>query len=266
MFLPIASPEAPAFIAFNTKGGFLWPMLFVTVACGAISGFHSLVAAGTTSKQISNEKYMPRIGYGAMLLEGLLAVIALLSVASLSGDNFSKLLKSSGAVNCFGQGYGNMVFPLLGSYGVAFAMLILNAFILTTLDTATRISRYVMTEVFNLKSKLIATLIPVILAGLLALSGSWRAIWVIFGASNQLIAALSLIVVSGWLIKREKPIRYTFIPAIFMLLTALFAVIYKLNQFIRDRNIVLSIISIMLILLGILVLWEGRFIFKKRVV
>ncbi|MDP8216943.1 MAG: carbon starvation protein A [Candidatus Kaelpia imicola] len=255
--------EAPAFTAFNTESGFLWPMLFVTVACGAISGFHSLVAAGTTSKQISSERYAPRIGYGAMLLEGLLAVIALVSVASLSGDTFSKLFKSSGAINCFGHGYGNIVFPFLGSYGAAFAILILNTFILTTLDTATRISRYVMTEVFNLKSKLIATLIPVILAGLLAISGSWRAIWVIFGAGNQLIAALSLIVVSGWLIKRERPIKYTFIPAIFMLTTAVFAILYKLNQFVKDRNIVLSIISVMLILLGISVSWEARFIFKR---
>ena len=257
---------APAFIAFNTESGPLWPMLFVTIACGAISGFHSLVAAGTTSKQISNERYAPRIGYGAMLLEGLLAVIALISVASLSGSTFVNLLKSSGTINCFGKGYGNIVLPLLGSYGGAFAILILNAFILTTLDTATRISRYVMTEVFNIKNKFLATFIPVILAGFLALSGSWKSIWIIFGASNQLIAALSLIVVSGWLIKRGKPIRYTFIPAIFMLMTTVFAILYKLNHFIKDRNIVLSIISIMLILLGISVLWEGRFIFKRRVV
>jgi len=112
----------------------------------------------------------------------------------------------------------------------------------------------------------LATFIPVILAGFLALSGSWKSIWIIFGASNQLIAALSLIVISGWLIKRGKPIRYTFIPAIFMLVTTVFAILYKLNHFIKDRNIVLSIISIMLILLGISVLWEGRFIFKRRVV
>lgn len=255
---------APAFKAFNTESGSLWPMLFVTVACGAISGFHSLVATGTTSKQISNEYHAPRIGYGAMLLEGLLAVIALISVASLSGGDFSNILKSSGTIGCFGKGYGNIVFPFLGSYGMVFAVLILNAFILTTLDTATRISRYVMTEIFNIKNKFLATIIPLLLAGFLALSGSWKSIWVIFGASNQLIAALSLIVVSGWLIKRKRPVRYTFIPAIFMLATTIFAIIYKLSHFINERNIILSIISIMLILLGISVLWEGRFIFKKR--
>ncbi|MDP8233673.1 MAG: carbon starvation protein A [Candidatus Saelkia tenebricola] len=255
---------APVFLTFKGEIGLIWPMLFVTIACGAISGFHSLVASGTTSKQISSEAYAPRIGYGSMLLEGVLAVIALISVSVLAMDVFKERLASSGPVGCFEKGYGFITLPLLGGYGESFAVLILNAFILTTLDTATRISRYIMSEIFHFKGRIFPAVFPVILASLLALSGKWRDIWVIFGASNQLIAALSLIVVSGWLLKKKRQIRFTFIPAIFMLLTTISAIIYKLNHFLKAGNIILSIVSIVLILLGVSIIWEARFIFGNK--
>ncbi len=255
--------SAPFLSLSDNNIGPLWPMLFVTIACGAISGFHSLIGSGTTSKQIVSELHAPRIGYGAMLLEGLLATIALISVASLSSNVFKTTLEQSGPVGCFGKGYGYIVFPLFGNYGESFAILILNAFILTTLDTATRISRYIMSEIFNFKGRLLPTLIVVVLAGLLSVSGKWMGIWAIFGASNQLIAALSLIVVSGWLIKNKRNIKFTLIPALFMLLTTLSAIIYKLNYFLKSGNIILSIISVVLILLGVLVIWEAKFVFKR---
>jgi len=265
IFLTRPVITAPAFLTFKGSVEPIWPMLFVTIACGAISGFHSLIASGTTSKQIPNEIYAPRIGYGGMLLEGILAVIALISVSVLAADIFKDNLASAGPVGCFGKGYSFITLPLLGKYGESFAVLILNAFILTTLDTASRISRYVMSELFHFKGRILPVLFPVILASLLALSGKWMSIWAIFGAGNQLIAALALIVVSAWLVKNKKRIRFTLLPAIFMLLTTMAAIIYKLNYFLKTGNIVLSIISIMLTLLGVSIIWEARFIFRKRV-
>lgn len=252
------------YVGFSGKLGPLWPMLFVTIACGAISGFHSLISSGTTSKQLPNERYAGRIGYGAMLMEGLLASIALIAVASLKTEVFKTTLSSSSPVACFGKGYGILVTPFLKGYGSAFAVLILNAFILTTLDTATRISRYVGTELFKFKGRIIPTLIPVVLATLLALSGKWAKLWTIFGASNQLIAGLALIVVSAWLVKMGKKIVYTLIPAVFMLIITISALVYQLINFIEIKNFTLSIISIILIILAIAVVWSAKFVFVRR--
>jgi len=255
---------ASGYVGFSGKLGPLWPMLFVTIACGAISGFHSLISSGTTSKQLSNERYAGRIGYGAMLMEGLLATIALVAVASLKPQVFRATLSSSSPVTCFGKGYGILVAPFLKEYGSAFAVLILNAFILTTLDTATRISRYVGMELFKFRERIMPTLIPVILATVLAISGKWMKIWAIFGASNQLIAGLALIVVSAWLIKMGKKVIYTLIPAVFMLIITISALIYQLINFIGTKSYTLSIISIILIILALAVVWSAKFVFIRR--
>lgn len=253
-----------AFVKFNFGLHPLWPMLFVTIACGAISGFHALIVGGTTSKQIANEMHMPRIGYGGMLLEALLASIVLISVAVLSPDIFKTTLEKTGPTGSFGKGYGYLTLPFLGSYGQGFAVLILNAFILTTLDTATRIMRYVFNEVFKLKNRCFPTLIILIVAGYLAFTGKWMNIWPMFGAANQLIAALALIVVSSWLLKQNKKISYTFIPAIFMLMTTISAIIYKLNSFMKEGNYILTIISVILLLLSFSIIWEARFLIARR--
>jgi carbon starvation protein len=264
IFLKGAQIEAPFYITYSGKLGPIFPMLFVTIACGAISGFHSLIASGTTSKQIANELHAPRIGYGAMLCEGLLATIALLSVSVLSIDVFKSAFQKAGPVGAFSRGYGFILTPILGKYGEVFAVLMLNAFILTTLDTATRIGRYVANELLGIKERIFTTLILVILAGLLAISRKWMNIWAIFGASNQLIAALALLVVSAFLLKNEKMIRFTFIPAIIMLSITVSALVYKLNSFLKTGNILLSIVSSLLIILALLVLWEAKFLFKRR--
>jgi carbon starvation protein len=135
----------PFFTAWHVRDYALWPMLFVTVACGAISGFHSLIASGTTSKQISSEGHSRRIGYGAMLAEALVAVMAVLVVAAGLKNQaalFGFLGKGgSGPIGAFGHGYGVLTKPVLAGIGGFFAIVVLNAFILTTLDTATRIGR-----------------------------------------------------------------------------------------------------------------------------
>ncbi|MGE4357553.1 MAG: carbon starvation protein A [Candidatus Omnitrophota bacterium] len=267
----VSSPKInlPAFISWDTRGGYLWPMLFVTIACGAISGFHSLIASGTTSKQISSEKDAKKIGYGAMVMEGLLAVMAVLVVSagfsSLNGLN--KILQgTAGPIGAFGEGFGRITNSFLGIYGGSFAVLVLNAFILTTLDTATRISRYLATELFKIKNRYLSTLIVIILSALLAFSGKWEKIWPLFGASNQLVAGLALIVISSWLLSQKKKNYFAIIPAVFMLLTTVGALIFQIKHFWEEKNFLLIVISSVLILSALFICVEAKkvFFWKER--
>jgi len=217
--------------------GPLWPMLFVTIACGAISGFHALVSSGTTCKQLGSEAHACRIGYGGMLMEGLVGVLVVICVAAaLSRTELITLLKSGGPVSAFSGGYGKLSFAFLGTFGAAFAVMALNAFILTTLDTATRIGRYLTGELFGIRSIYGSTLLVVVAAGWLALTGQWTRIWPAFGASNQLVAGLALLVVSCWMIRRGRPARFTLIPALIMLVTTLAAFGYQLASALSRRN------------------------------
>jgi len=251
----------PAFLGWRGTGGLeLWPVLFVTVACGAISGFHSVVSTGTTAKQITSEKHTRRIGYGAMIVEGVLAVMAILVVAVAFKDKnilLDVVNKGSGPVGAFGIGYSEVTKGFLGNFGSVFAIMLLNGFILTTLDTATRIARYITQELFNIKNRFAATIIVVSLAGWLGLSGEWNEIWPIFGAANQLIAALALIVISSWFLSRRKPVIYTLAPMIFMLVTATAALILKILEYKQLGSNLLLIISVVLLALAGFVLFEA---------
>jgi len=270
----ITRPEIsfPAFLGWGGERALmLWPILFVTVACGAISGFHSVVASGTTSKQLANEKNARRIGYGAMVAEGVLAVMAILviAVAFKNQDVLKEIVDmGAGPVGAFGIGYNEVTKGFLGSFGGLFAILILNGFILTTLDTATRITRYLTQELFKIKNRFAATIIVIALAGWLGLNGKWNDIWPIFGAANQLIAALTLIVISSWFLSRRKPVVYTVVPMIFMLVTATGALILKVLEYISSGNILLLTISSVLLCLALFVLFEAslaiRRIFRVR--
>lgn len=256
----------PAYNKWSTAEGSLWPMLFVTVACGAVSGFHALIASGTSSKQIANERHAKRIGYGGMVAEGLVAALAIVAVGILfkSGDNFNAALKTLTPMGIFAKGYGIISKNLLGDYGPFIAITILNAFILTTLDTATRISRYLTEELFGLKNRYLSTLFIIILSAALAFSGKWQKIWPVFGASNQLVASLALFVLSCWLLARGKSIKFTIVPAFFMLITAITALISGLTKYIINKDIVLSIITILLIVLAGFMVWEIMPIILKR--
>jgi carbon starvation protein len=249
----------PYFNAWGSSGGSLWPMLFVTVACGAVSGFHALIASGTTSKQIASERHAKRIGYGGMLTEGLVAVLAIIATAILfrPGEGFTGLdLKGSGPIGVFGKGYGVITSSLLGDYGPFIAITILNAFILTTLDTATRIARYLCEELLGIKNRFLATALIIILSGTLAFSGKWNLIWPVFGAANQLVGALALFVLSCWLIAKGKPVKLLLIPAFFMLATALAALILQTAKYFVAGDLVLVIASTLLIVLSVFMLYE----------
>jgi carbon starvation protein len=211
--------KRPAFNGFDVGGptGLLFPFLFVTIACGACSGFHGLVCSGTTSKQIDREAHCHPIGYGAMLLEAFVAVIALATVMIVAPDS------KQGATAIYASGIGAFLNKLLGLdpyIATTFGAMALSTFIFDTLDSATRLGRYILQELvgrFDRTTAAIATLLTVgvPLAFLLASKqGSYRLFWTLFGTSNQLLASLSLLAITVWLKKLGKPIWFTLVPLV----------------------------------------------------
>ncbi len=218
--------------------GFLFPALFITIACGAISGFHSLVASGTTSKQIDKESQAQPIGYGGMLIECLLAVISLCAVGFVWSKYAAGGYASPTAV--FADGLSQMLACIPGLadvQGLAYALLILavSAFCLTSLDTATRLARYMFQELWTpantemedltgvrkvMANPYVATVITVIIGIVLGMTG-YSIIWPLFGAANQLLAALALLAVCAWLGNAGKNNKMFFIPMVFMLAATL---------------------------------------------
>ncbi|HQO57898.1 MAG TPA: carbon starvation protein A [Candidatus Omnitrophota bacterium] len=263
--------SSPAFVSTSSPLGLLWPMMFITVACGANSGFHSLIASGTTSKQLPNERHAKRIGFGGMLTEGFLAVIVVILITSgFSPEEFqSHVTAKIDPVNFYGLAFGHVTAPIAGEWGGFFALTVLNAFILTTLDSATRITRYITEELFGIKNRYLATLVVVIPAGILALGKDsaqnplWQKIWPAFGASNQLVAALALLIISAWLLSKNRPTAYSLIPALFMLITSVTALIFQIIHYISHRDYALALISIILITAAVFLSSEVVLIFKK---
>lgn len=264
--------NAPPVVAYNAKPGPIWPMLFVIVACGAISGFHSLVASGTTSKQVEKEEDAKAIGYGGTLTEGILAVMALLAVIAglyWKGDSalsFPVLMKEKGWIVTFATGYGQLTKPLLGAtLGTLFGIIVIKTFVLTTLDTATRLGRFIGTELFGsrgvginaMDNRYVSTIVILIPAAYLALTGDWQKVWPVFGAANQLIAALTLFVVTMWLVESKKPTKYTLYPAIFMAATTIGALLYlTFVSFLPKGKYLLAGVSLVLLALALLMVSE----------
>jgi len=264
----------PAFTGWSSPDvGPMFPLLFVTVACGAISGFHSIVASGTSSKQIKKETHVLPIGYGAMLVEGLVAVIAL-STIMMVGVNDP--LTKGAPLAIYGAGMAKFIsiFGIPEKYGNSFGILALSTFILTTLDTATRLGRYIFQEFFSMEAKssrYIATaatlLLPTIfvLINLRDVSGNiipaWKTIWPVFGATNQLLAGLALMVVGVWLRKKGKPFWFVVLPMIFMLAMTLWALFIIILQY---KFSLLGFIAAILLFLSIFLILEAVEIFKTN--
>lgn len=277
--LVVSHPKlsAPAFVSFSSEQGPMWPMLFVIIACGAISGFHSIVAGGTTAKQLPNEKAGRLIGYGGMVTEAALAGLVIFIAAGTliwapeavkGAFNFQHLMtpEGGGPITAFATGYGRLVSSLPAIslvLGTFFAMVMLNAFVLTTLDTGTRLGRFIFSEMFGDKFKIfnnrwVASAVILMLASVLGATEGYKVIWPIFGASNQLVAALALIIVSSYLVGLKRPSKFTLYPAYFMLITTLAALIYQGQKFFLSGKILLGSVSILLILLAGFIVYEAR--------
>ena len=232
--------ELPAYTSFEPQNlNYLVPFLFITVACGACSGFHSIVSSGTTSKQIQTERDVKKVSYGAMLVEGLLAVFALACVGVAGG------ISEGGPVATFAGGAA-VFFGALGipeGVGLTFATLAVSTFLLTTLDTCTRLTRFLVEELFNWRSassRFLGTFIVLILPAFAAFGtytapdgtvlSVWKAIWPLFGSTNQLLAALALITFVVFLKHRRIAFGFALIPAVLMIIMPITALVLMVVQ------------------------------------
>tara|TARA_B100000212_G_scaffold39789_2_gene25748 strand:+ start:230 stop:1879 length:1650 start_codon:yes stop_codon:yes gene_type:complete len=270
--------NAPAITNID-KGPPIIPFLFVTIACGAISGFHGLVSSGTTSKQVNKMKDARIIGYGATLGEGSLALAATIAaVAGLSFVNQQMCLPwecdfnsaKSNALNVFIEGSSGLLqqIGLPGGISTTLIVVLVVSFAATTLDSATRIQRYIIVEfgdaskLYFLKNKIIATLLSIVPAYFIATNDSLRnELWQTFGASNQMLAALTLMIISIYFFKKGKNIIPLVIPMIVIKAITISALIIKFNS---STTILLKSINAFLITLIFWMIIEGLlFCYRK---
>jgi carbon starvation protein len=221
-----------AFKGFEAKNtGMLFPFLFVTIACGACSGFHGLVCSGTTSKQIDKESHIKAVGYGGMLAEAFVALIAMVTVMIVAQKDLTGLKPGT----IYGNGIGEFLTLIIGekyrNFAITFGAMAFSTFVFDTVDVSTRLGRYIVQELFRWHTRTgawVATLMTVALpVYFLAFAppGSWVKFWTLFGASNQLLAALTLLAITVWLHQRRQKIAFTLLPMLFVLVTTLYALV-----------------------------------------
>lgn len=299
----------------------IWPFLFITIACGAVSGFHCLVSSGTTSKQIENERDAQYVGYGAMLLEGALAVVVILSCCAGVGmglvqrettskfsyeykavvgpdgnavtgrtawrSKYATDVKAGGGwenhnlgkkVGAFIEGGGNFIaalgIPL--KLAIAIVAVLVASFAATTLDTATRLQRYVIQELAGtlritpLKNKYVATGFALVIALALALfvgekpGGGGMILWPLFGATNQLLAGLAFMVTVFYLWRRNKPVLFAALPMLMMLLMPAWAMAYSVfTQWLPKEKYLLVAFGLGIMALQAWIVVEGILIFPR---
>ncbi len=264
--------------------GFIWPMMFITIACGAISGFHCLVAGGTTGKQLGKETDARRVGYNAMLLESMLSVCVLLALGAVMAFSDYKAIVwptdpavKSNPILGFSLAAGRLFHQGLGipvALGTVFGILLVEGFVITTLDAAVRLNRYLFEELWSIVFKKaprflrhywVNSGLSVVLMWMLAYSNAFNALWPIFGTANQLLAAMALLTVSAWLLLRRRKNWYTLVPAVFMIVTTLVSLGILLAGYVRTRNYILIGADALLFALsaGVVVLFLKTFL-KRR--
>lgn len=256
----------PALAAWKTANdGFIFPALCVMIACGAVSGFHAMIASGTTSKQLAKETSAQRVGMGSMLIEGVLALLALAAVMTLKAN--PKMTPA----NVFASGLARFFEPMgvSPSAVTGFAMLAVSTFVLTTLDSCTRLSRIILQELLGVEKPGVAARVLLTCGVLLLpvlvcfkdipgpggnLMPAWQAIWPAFGATNQLMGAMALLMVFRWLRHEERNAWFVGIPMVFMFavtLSALAQIIAK--NFAQGGSLLLGGLSSVLFVLAVVV-------------
>jgi carbon starvation protein len=279
VLLSLPDISAPAFNTMLTRDSpSLLPLLFVTIACGAVSGFHGIVSSGTTSKQIDKETDARFVGYLGAVGEGALALITIVAVSGAALAATPELWHGiydeygAGGATAFVQGGAQLIqngwgVPLDVSTTLLATMVVL--FAGTTMDTGVRLQRYIIQEwgqiygIPSLDNGIVATLVAVGCCVLLAFGaggasgGGGLAIWPLFGSTNQILAGLTLLVVSVMLIKLGRPARYTLIPMMLVLFTSLWAAAIKLVEWYQDENWLLVAIDLVVLVASAVVILEA---------
>lgn len=261
----------PAFMPMVQDGNLLnnmFPMLFITIACGACSGFHALVSSGTSSKQLNKETDAKPVGYGAMLLEGMVAVVSIVCVMILAQDS-EMISKAPNFIYASGIGSFMELIGIPAVFGVSFGLMAFTTFVYDTLDVCTRLGRYIIQELTGWKDNKGIVLGTALTAGvpvffIFQTSGdvpAWKIFWNLFGASNQLLAALALVGITIWLYhtkKKSKMYLVTLIPAIFMFIMSNWALVIMIYNgwVLKSGNGAVPLVSFILFVLSVWVALE----------
>lgn len=227
--------QTPAFVGFHVGNSYMFPALFITIACGAVSGFHSLIASGTTSKQLDNEKDALLVGYGSMLIECVLAVISLITIGYLSVDGSQAAVKEALGLDTISPTiiFGTAISGFFADMGFGekaisatytIICLAVSCFCLTSLDTATRLGRFMFQELFatkksgekNILSNMYVATVITALGGFVLCLAGYSKVWPLFGAANQLVAVPAFLAIACYLKKIGKNNKMLFIPIVFM--------------------------------------------------
>lgn len=267
----------PALITWHDANlGLLFPAMFITIACGACSGFHSIVASGTTAKQLDSESHARPVAYGGMVLEGVLATLAIAAVMLVG----LAAARSQAPTFVFAQGIGTLLAAvgIPASLGTHFGALAVSTFLLTTLDTCTRLARYVLEELLRLRRGSVAAVIGSTLATLaLPLlmtqitlhlpdgtpAPAWKVVWPVFGATNQLLGALAMLVVTAWLRNTGRRHAFVAIPMVFMFTVTLVALVQLVWRY-RPLTLVGGIATVLLALAVVLLVEAVRMVSRRR--
>lgn len=277
----------PAFTSFSIKIGPLWPVMFVTLACGAISGWHSLVSSSGTSRQLEKETDALPVTGGMMFAEMLLATISLIIAAAAVGGYgkyMEVMTKGGGAATVFAIGMGNLLskIGIPPEFGTTYSSVFLTIMAITVMQLCLRFMRVASAEFVGDKIPIMrnihfGTVVAVALALLLVWTGFQQYLWVLFGGANQLMAALALLIVSIWLGRIGKERRWTIYPMAFMYITTISALCYTSYNLMRKvvtmpnipineaiGNGIVSVIGAFLVLAALILAWDGiKALFSK---
>lgn len=275
--------EFPAFRGWTAPGGeVLFPILFITIACGACSGFHAIVASGTTSKQLRLETDAKPIGYGAMLLEGMVAVVSLLCLMMLAPSDPALKSPKPNFIYALGIGKFLKVVGIDPVLGISFGLMAFTTFVYDTLDVCTRLGRYILQELFGWHSKggrwfatALTAAVPLVFVMRTTLDATgnvvpaWKVFWSLFGASNQLLAALTLIAVTVWLWRTGRArwgCLITGLPAVWMYVMSVWALVLVITGSFGAKGITadpVPWVALVLIGLAALMLVEAVRVFLR---
>jgi len=269
--------DFPVYTQFMTASGPLWPMLFVTIACGAISGWHSLVSTSGTARQLEKETHALPVGAGSMFLESFFAIVAFLT-ATVAFGSFQGYMDAGGAAKAlavFAGGFANFlsVIGIPQDFGVAYGSVFLTIMAITIMQLVVRFMRVASSELLGdsipaMKNVHVGTIIALLLTILFVWIIPWLAIWGAFGASNQLMAGLALLLVSLWLKSEGRKNGWALYPAIFMIITTLAALVFlAYSSFMKlaaatstqafVASLILGLIAVVLIIAALFLIADG---------
>lgn len=276
--LPIEQPAFTGFMASRPDGspnpfGALFPFLFVTIACGACSGFHGLVCSGTTSRQIAKESDCRSVGYGAMLLESFVAVIALATIMVVAPADVAS--RTPG--HLYGDGLGRFVAAIIGPehlvLAATFGAMAFSTFVFDTIDVATRLGRYIVQELVGWTGRAaavaatLATLFPPLMALVILPTAPgapppYVRFWTLFGTANQLLAALSLMGIATWLRAQRRPAWYVILPMLFVLAVTTSALVIQIrvssDLLVRGTALAMLALASLLVVESLRAAWRLR--------